>query len=130
MAGGEMPDRPKPDWKIVKKIDDGTFAVWVSALQTFVPRYSLQMGRLRPDGTLAPFIPLNVEGTYQITFRHSPAKAFIPLLEKAEEWILGEAAIRVDERVERETQAASGPKTRVTGKTARKKAKLQNRDQT
>lgn len=115
---------PRPEWKIVKKLDDGTYAVWISALQAFTPRYSLQMGRLREDGSLAPFAPVNVEGTFHLTFRHPPAKAFAALLEQAEEWILGEAALRVDERVERDTKSASGPQARVTGKTARKKAKL------
>ena len=119
--------RPKPEWSVVKKIDDGMFAVWVSALQTFVPRYSIQMGRLRDDGTLSTFIPLNIDGSFSITFKSPPARAFTPLLEKAEEWILTEAASRVEDRVDRDIAAAHGPQMKKTGKTARNKEKLKTR---
>ena len=121
---GNPRSRTKPGWKIVKKIDDGTHAILISALQSFTPRYSIQIGRIRDDGSVAPFIPLNIEGTFNLTFRVSPAKTFTKLLESAEELILTDASVRLNDRVDREMAAAKGPDTtRKTGKTARKKMK-------
>lgn len=119
----------KPEWKVVKTIDDGKFAVQISATDTFRPRYSVQVGKVR-DGQFRPHLPIETEGLYKISLVRSLTKDLAGLLQAAEEWILEEAALRADEsldkRIEKEQKSADFGKqqTRVTGKTAKKKARL------
>lgn len=120
----------KPEWKVVKKLVDGELAVFVSQdVKSFRPRYSAQLGKLRQDGTLAPFVPFSTEGTFNITLKPG-LKPFAALVEQADQWVLEEIALRtdsdIDKRIEREMKGVNRDKANVrhTGKTAKKKARL------
>lgn len=123
----------RSEWKVVKELPGtpvpGGFGVRVSMLEGFRPRYSVQVGTYRKDGVFTPHLPVETEGVYQISLKSSLTKDLIGLLTAAEEWLLEEAALRasdsLDKRIEKENKDANYGKTqtRVTGKTAKKKAR-------
>ena len=120
----------EPTWKIVKTFIDGEFGVYVSQdIKSLRPKYNVQIGRVKSDGKLVSYVPVITEGTFQISIK-SGLKAFGPLCEKAESWILEEVALRADsdveKRIEKETKDLfrDKPVTRKTGKTEKKRAKL------
>lgn len=121
----------RPEWKVIKDLKSGRFAARVSMLADGIrPRFSLQLGLAREDGSISPHLPLEVEGYPHVRLRQSLTKDLSELLQAAEEALLEEAGLRADEalekRIEREQRDASFGKgqTRVTGKTAKKKARL------
>lgn len=123
----------RPEWKVVKQFKDDAnrLVVTISSTQsTFHPKYSVQVGHLRSDGSASPHIPMNAEPGFKVSFKASLVRDALPLLEQAESWISEEMALRFDEsidkRIEKETRDASfgQNKTRVTGKTAKKKARM------
>ncbi len=129
------PQAPKLDWQEAKRFVDGDVAVAVEMVEGYRPRYSLRMGRVRPDGSITSFVSVQIEGALSpklVPFAERQAK----LLAQAEEWISTDVGYRaestIDKRIERETKQANYGKqeTRVTGKTAKKKARLAARTQT
>ncbi len=129
--------RPPLEWKEAKRFTsaDGEVAVAIETTDGFRPRYSVRLGRVRPDGKLAPFLPVKITGDLQpklVAFLASYSK----LLADAEEWISIELGYRaegdLDRRIVKETQQANfgKPVTKVTGKTAKKKARLAARSST
>lgn len=121
-------NRQRPEWKEGTRFTlDGVTAV-VSVSQGFRTRYSVQVGRLREDGSVAPHLPVQTDGTFQV--KVAPlAKTLLALGEKVEEWISTDTALRLDERIAREERDAGSGRgeVRVTGKTARNKAKKSGR---
>ena len=128
-----QPNRPmnqfRPERKIVKKWTEGGVTVGIEATTTVPPRYSVKIGTWREDGTISHFIPIRIEGSFNLTISNAPSKVVLGLMQQAEAWMLEEAALRVNDDIEhkiaKETKDAAFGKqvTRVTGKTAKKKAK-------
>ncbi len=116
--------KPRTEWKDGAKFTiDGLTAV-VSVTSGFRPRYSVQIGKLRDDGVFVSHIPIHNDGSFQV--KVTPiAKILTALGEKVEEWISTELALRLDDRIEHEVKQSNFGRniTKVTGKTAKKKAK-------
>ena len=120
-------------WKEAKRIVDstGSYLVIIDTLPTVpYPRYSFRVGGFRPDETGSPNIRVRVEGNFKFTINNPPSKVIGELLQKAEEWVLTEVALKFDDnitsKIEKEKKQIDFGKTEVrkTGKTARKKVKL------
>lgn len=114
----------RPEWKVVKELRRGGFGVNISMVSGPRPAYSMQAGGVRADGTFTPHLPLEPGGLVKIVLKR-PLSDLVALITEAEQWVLEEAALRFDERVEKEARDANFNKaqTRVTGKTAKKKAR-------
>ena len=121
--------RPKTEWKEGARFTEEGITLLVSVAQGFRPRFSVQVGREREDGSFIPHVPVSIDGTFQI--KVTPlSKVLGSLGEKVEEWISTRAAMQLDDRIAREEKQANFGKheTRITGKTAKKKAKLGRAD--
>jgi hypothetical protein len=126
---GKDKNRPPLEWKEVARFEDAGLVVVVTSSGGFRPRYSAQVGKLRDDKSVAPHIPVRVDGGVDIEV-FPLATILAGLLDRAQEYIVTEANFSasedLDRRIAKETrQAGFGkPQTRVTGKTAKKKEKL------
>lgn len=130
----ERAARPTPEWREAKRFEEDGLAVIVEMLDGFRPRYSIRTGQVRKDGKgVLPFLPVEVRGTFQISLKPL-AGPIHALLLKAEEWIQSDVAQRVsddvDWRIQKETKQLNlgRPPAKVTGKTAKRKAKLAARN--
>lgn len=120
-------------WKEVFRATEGDLTVVVTSSGGFRPRYSFMLGKIRPDGTVAPHNPVRVETDLGQVSVANFARATAELLEKAEEYITTEATLSgqadLDHKLAKEQRNANFGKqpTRVTGKTAKKKEKFKNK---
>lgn len=115
-----QPERPK----------DGTLAIIISSTGGYRPLFSVSLGTVSPHG-LNPNISMRTEVVdgFQHKVRNVAEDA-AKLFARAEEYIAVEKALswdgEIERKIERETKQLNHGKveTRVTGKTAKKKAKL------
>lgn len=111
------------------------FECQVSRLDHVRPKYSISFGRTVPPkegkpGYFSTHIAVrfnNGQQPWNITFLQDYAAAISRLASRAQEWVANDAAARyLDVKVEEEERVLNfnKPKTRVTGKTAKKKERL------
>lgn len=108
MNDDRQPER-KPQWKecklIVEELDSLPdlkalpLAVSISKSDHFRPRYSIQVGMMRPDKTMQRNISMFIYGQGKVNLRVVHQRIF-DLLVKAEEWVHNEAQLWEDGHIE------------------------------
>ena len=114
----------------------GTLAVTISSTGGYRPSFSVSLGTVS-DGRLNPNIAMRTEVLDGFQFKvRNVANEAAKLLLRAEEYIAVEQALswdnEIDRKIQKETKQLNQgkPEVRVTGKTAKKKAKMAQRAST
>ncbi len=125
----------KKQWELVKVITDDTstddkgvmLCVRIQKLPLFRPRYSMEVGALRPDGVFMRHLQPPTNVTNAVVNMSSVAGRVETLLAKAETWIYGNLQDREDQIIlkqqsqENKELSRNVKGTPHTGKTARKR---------
>ena len=105
--------------------------VQITKSDQFIPRYSLSLSNVREDGTLAPYVPITIgnlklgkpdigKEIQEVSAALAAAQTFLE-----EEAAFQAMRVTEDAQLRDEKKANYGkPVTRVTGKTAKRKARL------
>lgn len=110
---------PKPNWSVVKEIEEDGIVVEISSNDAQRPRYNVRIYRPGERGPI-PFLQLRTEGQGQIQIV-SLVPTVTKLLAQAEEFAREQAQIREDEYIEKRTArearevAREGKKRRSSG---------------